>query len=335
MSDSFVKPGGSSKVEIRRAGDAIAAGSATRRDEEIVQEWRDCHAYVLNTFQGTLRRWIRARPYVLVQRLKRLNTVRDKLATGRAVNVSSMHDLAGCRIIFPSVQELLHFREEFHTGTRSAHEYASAGKFDYLAEPKSTGYRGMHDVFKYQVAAAPGNAWNGLRVEIQYRTLAQHAWATAVEISDLIDNARVKFDRGVNDAREHLFALASEYIARNSEGMRGPLPDLTDEQIEEELLHLENELGVLGRLKALVARQAEVPKSRNLVLRFSGDQLQVLGFNSPKKAMIARNQVELEEPDADVVYIRAEKPNEIVSAFRNYFRDAKGFLDLLPPALRL
>lgn len=330
MSDGFVKPGSHSKAEVRRAGDAIASGRATQQDEQIVQEWRDCHAYVLNTFQGTLRRWIKGRPYMLVQRLKRLRTVRDKLATGRAADVSSMNDLAGCRVIFPSVELLEQFREEFHTGTRSSHEYVSAGKYDYLAAPKSTGYRGVHDVFKYHVMNPPGNAWNGLRVEIQYRTLAQHAWATAVEISDLIDNARVKFDQGQNLERERLFVLASEYIARRSEGMRGAAPTLTDMQVEQELAELEHRVGVLGRLRALSASEVDVPNSKNLVLMFDDDRLQVLKFSSSKQAMAKRNQIEIDQPDADVVYIRAEKPNEVATAFRNYFRDARGFLDLLP-----
>lgn len=330
MSDGFVKPGGSSKVEIRRAGDAIAAGTADQRDEKIVQEWRDCHAYVLNTFQGTLRRWIKGRPYVMVQRLKRLRTVRDKLATGRAVNVSSMHDLAGCRIIFPDVSALREFRREFHTGTRSSHKYASEGRYDYLACPKETGYRGIHDVFKYEVGNPPGNAWNGLRVEIQYRTNAQHAWATAVEISDFIDNARVKFDHGANVERERLFVLASEYIARHSEGMRGAAPDLSDAEVEQEMMELEHQVGVLGRLRALSASAVEVPYSKNLVLMFNNDRLDVIAFPSAKKAMAMRNQIEIDQPDADVVYIRAEKPNEVANAFRNYFRDARGFLDLLP-----
>lgn len=330
MSDGFVQPGGSTQGEIRRAGAAIAAGTASQRDEEVVQEWRDCHAYVLNTFQNTLRRWIRDRPYVLVQRLKRLSTVRDKLSTGRSKDVASMHDLAGCRIIFPTVDDLHAYRKEFHKGTRSAHTYVSNGKFDYLANPKATGYRGMHDVFKYNVMRKPGSAWNGLRVEIQYRTQAQHAWATAVEISDLIDGERVKFDRGANIERERLFVLTSEYIARNVEGMKGPLPALTDEEVSEEMRILEGKIGVLGRLRALGARQIEVPNKKNLVLQFTNNELHVLSFNSAKQAMNKRNQVELESPDTDVVYIRAEKPNEVASAFRNYFRDARGFLDLLP-----
>lgn len=329
MSEAFVKPGSHSKGAIERAGKAMAQCRATEDDERVVQYWRDCHAYVLNTFQGTLRRWIRDSPYVLVQRLKRLNTVRDKLQTGRANDIASMHDLAGCRIIFPTVNDLHNYREEFHSKTRAQHEYVSKGRYDYLNNPKPTGYRGMHDVFRYRVGTEPGNAWNGLRVEIQYRTQAQHAWATAVEISDLIDHSRVKFERGSNIERERLFVLASEYIARNVEGMRGAAPSISDVALYKELQQIESRLGVFSRLRAVSASEVTVPNSKNLVLTFS-DQLVVEGFRSARQAMDRRNYIELFDSDKDVVYIRAEKPSEVANAFRNYFRDARAFISLLP-----
>lgn len=329
MIESIVQPGLHSKGAIERAGKAMAECRATENDEKIVQYWRDCHAYVLNTFQGTLRRWIRDDPYVLVQRLKRLNTIRDKLQTGRSKDVASMHDLAGCRIIFPSIEDLRKYRDEFHSKTRAKHEYVSSGKYDYLANPKATGYRGMHDVFRYRVAGPPGDVWNGLRVEIQYRTQAQHAWATAVEISDLIDHARVKFDQGANRERERLFVLASEYIAREVEGMKGYLPAISDAALLFELRSLEAQLGVFSRLRAVSSSQIDIPNSKNLVLVFS-DQLKIDGFRSARQAMVERNNYELLEPEVDVVYIRAEKPSEVANAFRNYFRDARAFISLLP-----
>ena len=329
MSEAFVKPGLHSKGAIERAGKAMANCCATEDEEKIVQYWRDCHAYVLNTFQSTLRRWIRDNPHVLVQRLKRLNTVRDKLQSGRSKDIASMHDLAGCRIIFPNVKALRTYRDEFHSKTRAQHEYLSRGKYDYLANPKVTGYRGMHDVFKYKVGGPPGDVWNGLRVEIQYRTQAQHAWATAVEISDLIDHARVKFERGAHVERERLFVLASEYIARNEEGMNGAAPELSDAELIYEMGCLEQKLGVFSRLRAVSANQVTVPNSKNLVLTFN-DSLKVEGFRSASMAMAHRNVLELMESESDVVYIRAEKPSEVANAFRNYFRDAKAFISLMP-----
>jgi hypothetical protein len=327
---SFIRPNdGYSRAQVRAAGQALATGHPAQRDEEIAQAWRDAHAYVLNTFQTTLRRWIRGREVVLVQRLKRLSTIRDKLETARATDLLTMHDLAGCRLIFRDADSLSAFRSEFHSGTRSAHEYTSHGKYDYITDPKVTGYRAVHDVFRYKVEGAPGNAWNGLRVEIQYRTAAQHAWATAVEISDLIDNQRVKFDRGTNVSRERLFVLASEYIARRQEGLLGPAPTVTDEDLVLEMHEHESELGVFARLRAISAKDVTIPNSRNLVLCFS-DTLRIDAFRTARFAMEHRNALEISEPGLDVVYVRSDRPAEVAGAFRNYFRNAKEFIGMLP-----
>lgn len=332
MAVVWVKPGELSQKAVKRAGKRIADGNQTDEDEKVVQRWRDSHAYVLNTFQSTLRRWIQNDDVTLVQRLKRLATIRDKLVTGRAADLSTMHDLAGCRLIFPDIATLTGFRSRFHSKTTARHKRVSHGKYDYIDAPKATGYRGIHDVYRYRVAdSSSGASWNGLRVEIQYRTQAQHAWATAVEISDVLDNARIKFDRGVNGRRERLFALCSEIIARTHEKMRGPMPQLTDFEVLDELNAIEAELGVIGRLRRLAANAVEVPKSKNLVLVFA-DKLEITGFRSMQQALDYRNQVEFLNPEWDSVFVRAEKPAEVSGAFRNYFRDSEQFVRLLAAA---
>jgi hypothetical protein len=62
-------------------------------------------------------------------------------------------------------------------------------------------------------------------VEIQYRTLIQHACATTVEVIGLITTSQPKFQLG--DRRyEDVMVLAGEILARTHEGMNGPLPAL-------------------------------------------------------------------------------------------------------------
>ena len=54
-------------------------------------------------------------------------------------------------------------------------------KYDYIAHPKSDGYRGVHYVYKYRSGSTPKAEFNSLRIEVQLRSRLQHAWATAVE----------------------------------------------------------------------------------------------------------------------------------------------------------
>lgn len=106
------------KSAVRRAGQAISAGTATDDDYALVDRWRSAHGYVINTFQAWLKGHINKKEYLVefAQRLKRRNTVIDKLLrknkAGEAliVDVSAMHDFAGCRMIFNDIQQLNDFR---------------------------------------------------------------------------------------------------------------------------------------------------------------------------------------------------------------------------------
>ncbi|MFN4156210.1 MAG: RelA/SpoT domain-containing protein [Paracoccaceae bacterium] len=125
------------------------------------------------------------------QRLKRRDTLLDKLISGRAKDASTMHDLGGCRLIFQDVGGLQRFRQYLEKESRARHMLLhEAGKYDYISNPKPTGYRGVHYVYAYRSSSDARSELNDLKIELQLRTDAQHAWATAVEIADLVVASR-------------------------------------------------------------------------------------------------------------------------------------------------
>lgn len=336
MPYSYGDPSLFTRTAVRKAGERMAAQNGTIRDEEVIRNWRNSHAFLLTTFRNTLRRYIATEPkynVVFAQRLKRLNTILDKLESGRAKDLSTMHDLAGCRLIFDTVGDLNDFRARFHQ-SRAKHKRVHPDKYDYISSPKETGYRGIHDVFSYQVNDdSAGSIYNGLRIEIQYRTKAQHAWATAVEISDLLDGHRIKFEVGINVQRERLFVLASEYIARKKENLYGCCPHLSDGELVEEMKVLEAELHIFANLSAARKSAAKIPLRENIVLHFSGDNLRVFGWKESRAALAYRDHIEKLHPEDDVVYVSGGNPAAISNAFRNYFKDAADFVDMVSPAL--
>ncbi|MEQ7866569.1 RelA/SpoT domain-containing protein [Xanthomonas sp. WHRI 8393] len=335
MPYSYGDPSLHTRSAVRRAGERVAQDAGNMEDEEIVRNWRNSHAFVMTTFRNTLTRYINNQDefsVIFAQRLKRLNTIIDKLKTGRARDLSTMHDLAGCRLIFDRVEDLAEFREKFHQ-SRARHKRLHPEKYDYIATPKETGYRGIHDVFSYHVdESSNGSAYNGLRIEIQYRTKAQHAWATAVEISDLLDGHRIKFDKGVNVQRERLFVLASEYIARTKEDRRGFCPTLSDADLVHEMQEIESSLHTISNLSLARRITTEIPRQANIVLHFTGDELRVQGFTKSRAALAHRDRMEKQYPEDDVVYVSGENPAAIQNAFRNYFKNAADFVDMLAPA---
>lgn len=324
-------PGGS-KARVSRAGDNIRNKVETTDDLKVIEEWRAAHRGVLNTFQAILRTRTKDTDITVAQRHKRKNTIFDKLLRLPGMQLARMDDVAGCRLIFNSVNELYEFRNKFHEAKFNHKRRNEVDKYNYIMNPKESGYRGIHDVYIYDVNSEAGKSLTGLYIEIQYRTLVQHAWATAVEVVGFITASQPKFQQG--DKRyEHAMALASEILARAHEGLKGPYPEKSDREILEEFLVLDNELSLLKTLRGLNQAKSEVSDKKNAILIFSdtGD-LEIKSFRYATEALRVLLELEKQMPNNDIVLVRADSSEEVRIAFRNYFSDASEFIRLIDDA---
>lgn len=321
-------PGGS-KTRVNRAGDSVRAGTPSNEDLSIIEEWRRAHRGVLNTFQSILRGRARGTAVTVAQRHKRRRTIFDKLARFPNMQLARMDDVAGCRLIFATEAELTAFRSHFHRAPFNHRMRNAPEKYDYIASPKASGYRGIHDVYEYDVQSSVGQGLRGLYVEIQYRTRVQHSWATAVELIGFITESEPKFQRG--DARfEDAMVFASEILARAHEERRGPIPELSNRDLVQRFLRLEKELGLLAMLKGLNAADQAASDMRNFLLIMRGGQrLEVRPFRDAPEALRTLFAIEQSEPEADVVLVRADTTDDIREAFKNYFSDARDFIRLV------
>jgi hypothetical protein len=245
------------------------------------------------------------------------------------MQLSRMDDVAGCRLIFKGIKDLYAFRETFHKARFQHHLRNDVDRYDYIKHPKDTGYRGVHDVYEYDVNSEVGRALAGLYVEIQYRTLVQHAWATAVEVIGFITESQPKFKKGDN-RYERAMALASEILARAHERHKGPFPDLEDKELVRQFLALDEEVGLLQTLRGLNAADKAVTGNRNAILIFSGSgDLEVRTFRDATEALRALFDLERTMPERDIVLVRADTSDEVRLAFKNYFSDARDFIRLI------
>lgn len=322
-------PGGS-KGRINRAGANVRAGTATDDDHAVIQTWRAAHRPALNTFQSLLRTRTRGSSAKVAQRLKRKSTIYDKLQREREMQLARMDDIAGCRIIFRNIRQLHQFRASLHKA-RFNHTLRHADqpdKYDYITHPKATGYRGIHDVYSYDVNSEAGAELKGLYVELQYRTLIQHAWATAVEIVGVITDSQPKFQKG--DPRiMQVMSYASEILARAHESMTGPYPEITNEELVRAFLELDDELRLMESLRKLNNAKADNTESKNFILDSASDgTLEVRSFRDATEALRALFKLEQEKPFNDIVLVRADSTDDVRLAFRNYFKDARDFVRL-------
>ncbi|THV15356.1 RelA/SpoT domain-containing protein [Rhizobium rhizophilum] len=346
---AFITPP-QSKSQVRQAGKAIAEGTAQPSDYALVDQWRASHSYVINTFKVWLRRKIETSGIEaeFAQRLKRRNTVLDKLkrkkpdGTPLIRDVTTMQDFAGCRLIFNDIEQLNVFRDfllssKVLDNVKHKLKHEDRNKYNYIEHPKISGYRGIHDVVlhfprPHRKGDETSEPWQGLMVEVQYRTRAQHAWATALEISDIVDRQRTKFGYG-DDERGLFFAMASEIIARHYENLSRAFEDVSDEELNLRFSAMENELGILQRLSAM--RQFEsydiLGKHNVLNIRINDDgdySLDVQVFRNAQDAITRANELEESTKSINAVYVTGE-PKQLRSAYRNYFNDPVDFVALL------
>lgn len=321
-------PGGS-KSRVNRAGDNVRRGAASPEDLLVIEEWRAAHQNVLNTFQALLRKRTRQSETTVAQRHKRKRTIFDKLNRHPHMHLARMDDVAGCRLIFQTLTDLHDFRAQFLRARFNHKHRNELDRYDYIKNPKDTGYRGIHDVYEYNVKSEVGKTLAGLYLEIQYRTLVQHAWATAVEVIGFVTQSQPKFQQG--DKRfEQAMALASEILARAHEAQKGPYPDATNRELVAEFLKLDKELGLLRMLRGLHAANKSVSDKRNAILIFSETgPLEVRPYRYETDALQALFELEKQMPDRDIVLVRADTSDEVRVAFRNYFSDARDFIKLV------
>jgi putative GTP pyrophosphokinase len=321
-------PGGSKSI-VNKAGANVRNDCATSEDLKIIDEWRAAHRAVLNTFQSSLRNRTRNTEIVVAQRHKRKSTIFNKLHRFQDMQLARMDDVAGCRLIFSNIDELSQFRSKFHKARFRHKRRNEVDKYDYIQKPKSTGYRGIHDVYIYDVNSEAGKPLKGLMVEIQYRTRIQHAWATAVEVIGSITESQPKFQRG-DQRYQTVMALTSEILARSFENARGCFPEKTDVDLVREFLELDKELSLLKMLRDLSAADTGTTVNRNTILIISkSGQLKVKTYRDSTEALRELFELETSMPESDIVLVKADTSEDVRFAFKNYFSDASDFIRLV------
>ena len=334
LSENF--PGGS-RARVTRAGDHVRDDIATPEDLLIIDTWRDAHRNVLNSFQSILRNRTRNTAIIVAQRHKRKRTIFDKLKRFDKMNLGRMDDVAGCRLIFNSISDIGEFRTKMHSA-RFKHKLKNErDKYDYISHPKPDGYRGIHDIYEYDVNSKAGQHLKGLLIELQYRTVYQHAWATCVEMVGYITENQPKFGRGDQKIKDVL-CLASEVISRAFEDMTSSLPQVASKDVVDKFLELDNELKFMPMLRRLNAADGTISNSKNAILIFGQDEASALEIRTYPTATVAFKallDLERENPRKDIVLVKGDSPEQVREVFKNYFSDARQFVDLIDKGCEL
>lgn len=312
----------------------------------MLDNWRMSHAFPLNTCQVLLRRRaIAVDPDAeVVQRLKRRTSVYRKLRLKPDMGLERMQDIAGCRAVVTSVEQVYAVLNALFQGA-SRHNLREP--FDYVQNPKPDGYRSVHLVVQYQ--STRNTTYNKHLVEMQIRTRLQHAWSTAVETVGTFLGFNLKGGEGPPEWLEFFRLVSCEFAAAEGTPRVAGTPPEND--CLRRIGHLADQLAVVERLLAFrdalkvteneeggvgglhyyllqlspVAPDAEEPGPTLRITAYSRRELD----HANEEYSRLEQQARVEGREWDVVLVSASSLEALRNAYSNYFANTRLFLDRL------
>lgn len=349
-------PGNISKTGVDKAGTLLRADAPqpvspdelTRRDRayDLLAEWRALHAYPLEQVARTLRRRARSidESAFVGQRLKRLPSIREKLTRQGTMGLSQMQDIAGCRVVMNSVEDVYRLKEIYEhqssSGKRTGPQLVPQWTKDYILSPKDDGYRSVHLVVRYETGLPNAQRYNGLRVEIQLRSKLQHAWAMAVETASAITGEALKSGSG-RDPWLRFFRLMGSAIALKEH--LPMVPETDDLTLYGYISEVVEQLGVVqlfeGMKLAVHASGTEMAQNHPediFVIQLDAKDKEVRFTVFPREdvgdAVTQYSQLERtyqSSPDVHVLLVSVGSMKELREAYPSYFLDATHFVELI------
>ena len=340
-----------SGTQVSAAGDALIARSSSSGDlraaRAVVNNWRAAHSLPLDRVRAELQERVSAfgKDALVAQRLKRLSSIDAKLRRFSGMKLARMQDIGGCRAVLPSATDVRTVAGGYATEP-SAH--AVTQKDDYIAEPRPSGYRGVHLIARFRPEREDRADYEGMRIEIQLRSRLQHIWATAVETVGIFSGEALKSSAG-DERWLRLFALMGSEIAFTEKLPPVPGTPNARQALRRELSEVARTVGAVARLEryrdTLRVLEGRVRNGKaeyfHIIVESIQDEVARVRWNEyaaheREEALRAYEEVEaaIEHfPGADTVLVRVASIETLRDAYPSYFADTRVFVDRLKCAI--
>ncbi len=303
---------------------------------DVVDNWRTSHLFPLTAFRMTLRN--RARSIdpqsIESQRIKRRNSIIKKLERRTDVRLTEIQDIGGCRAVMNSVEQVYELVNRYDV-RQSRHELIGRN-YDRIRQPLASGYRSVHRVYRFVTPLPDKSCYNGLRIEIQFRSRLQHAWATAVETVDAFTEQDLKSGHG-DPQWLRFFALVSSAFARKEGTQRVPRTPSGETELITEIMHLTHTLDVFGKLGAfrIAANSIRTQRVANakiflVVLDVEERKVRTTSYTHSQRYQATTALLDAEKNrKLYAVLVVLDSINDLHRAYPNLFADTGEFLAAL------
>lgn len=327
--------------DVNRAGEIFRDTSSSQTNTPwaavVLGKWRAMHNYPINTFQATLRHRLKTidKEALVAQRLKRIPSIIVKLRRFPDMQLARMQDIGGLRAVVSTLKQV---EALYHNYKKTYLQHELVGERDYIARPKKSGYRSIHLVYRYKNNSAP--KYDGLLLELQFRTRQQHAWATAVETMGIFLDSALKSSEGPQEWLK-FFSLTGSAFAHLENcnpvpGFEGLTPNETFQQVAQKAQHLKVREKLSGFGTAINAIHSDSRKGTYylLLLDPTAKTVRFQAYSKERFEEATADYLKAEEKIVEgsqqqAVLVATASVEALRRAYPNFFLDTHEFLSVL------
>jgi hypothetical protein len=250
------------------------------------------------------------------------------------MKLSTMQDIAGIRAVMNNLKDVFTLSSELKKSTA---KHKIINEFDYINNPKKSGYRSIHLIFQYD--NLKNQESNGLKIEVQVRTRLQHIWATTVETLGTFMETSLKSSEGPEKILEFLSLTSSAFALMEKTPLISEHLLLSNEEIYKNVIQEYSKLNIEDKLQGFTVAAKHIDnKFANSKYHYYLIQLDLqkrmanikqYKFSELDKANEDYTKIErtisLGEP-LQVVLVSTDKISALSKAYPNYFLDTKDFI---------
>ena len=334
-----------SKKQINNAGYIINDKTKEQKERDealnIIEDFRLQHLYPTTAIRYFIAN--KSKKYglkiLIMQRLKKMPTILDKISNNRKQYIKDlyeMQDIGGVRIVFNKVNDVLKFFNELKE-MESETNFKIRKVKNYIENPKSTGYRGIHIVYNVKKSDKQKNI-DKMKVELQIRSNLQHIWATTLEIYDYWYGTSLKTQRGSEDWAE-FFELVSSMFAglegkpilekhKNINYVVNRLKKIKDKKIQK-LKAIR-----VGTAKSTTNNQNYKNSDILIIKKEKKTDPEIIKFSKQQSQEAYKQYQELENryknnKKVEIVMFSVNNGKKIIKAYPNFFNDTKNFIEII------
>lgn len=302
-------------------------------DLKILNRWRIHHDPSLKYYTELLRKEavklnLESGQFTVIHRIKRIHSIILKLQRFPQMQLPTMDDIAGARIVLPAnenVFDLVNALKE----KKIKNDLIKVN--NYISHPKDDGYRSVHLVYRI-------NKEPSIQIELQLRSLLQHYWATGVEVFGTLEKTSFKTGEGREEWKTFFKLLSSRFAIKEGTSVLKEHEIYSSSHLNSLLISMIRKLNIIEQLNVYTSiytsnwreKRAKGRSGKYVLLMLDSKSnytsVEIYPENKLNEVLAKYSSIEKihhGHNDVNVVLVNLDNINNLERAYPNYFMDTR------------